>query len=134
MFLGTVYIISAITFLVLDALWLGLIAKPLYTTEMGGLMADDPNMIAAAVFYVLYIFGVLYFAIMPHMSGGSLTQVAISGALFGLIAYATYDLTGLAVIQNWSTKLAIIDIIWGAVVTCLSAVTGYWAAVKFVAP
>ena len=90
-----------------------------------------PNLLPAAAFYSLYVVGVVIFAIMPAVRSGAWTDAALYGALFGFFAYATYDLTNLAVLRGYSTTLALVDLSWGAVVTALTATGGYLLARTF---
>lgn len=111
--------IAFLVFLVLDAIWLGLIAKKMYKNKIGHLMAAKPNYIAALVFYVFYIIGLTFFVIQPAIASASITTAIFSGLMFGAITYATYDLTNLATLKNWPLSLTLIDIAWGALL-CMS--------------
>ena len=106
---------------ILDFIWLGFIAKKLYYGEMGKLLLDKPNMLPALLFYVIYIVGVVVFVINPALSKDSLAYAAGYGALFGLVAYAAYDLTSLSVVKDFSVKVTVIDLIWGAFLTAVVA-------------
>lgn len=125
------YIASAVTFLALDALWLGVVAQKMYQREFGPLLLEKPNMAAAAIFYALYIFGVVFFAVKPALEAGSWSRALIHGALFGLIAYATYDLTNLATLKGFPFKVVIPDLAWGAFVSAAAALAGYAASSRF---
>lgn len=129
--IAVAYIASALAFLAADMLWLGVVARDLYRTQMGDLLAPNPNLAAAAAFYALYIAGVVYFAIWPALASGSWTAALVSGAIFGLIAYGAYDLTNLAVLRGFPAGLAIIDMAWGAVLTATAATAGFFAARAF---
>ncbi|MDX9893198.1 MAG: DUF2177 family protein [Patescibacteria group bacterium] len=109
------YLISLIIFLAIDLVWLGMVAKNIYQQQLGQLMRPNPNWLAAIIFYAIYVVGILVFIVYPYQQ--NLTKVLLMGALFGFIAYATFDLTSLAVIKNWPLKMTIIDLIWGAVLT-----------------
>ena len=122
------YIGSAVTFLALDALWLGVVAQKMYQREFGPLLLEKPNMAAAAVFYTLYIFGVVFFAVKPALEAGSWTRALLYGAIFGLIAYATYDLTNLATLKGFPARVVLPDLAWGAFVSAAAAIGGYAAA------
>lgn len=102
--------------LALDALWLGLIAKNFYQKEIGLLMKTEINWIAAFAFYVLFVIGLVNFVIIPAIEKGSWVHSLSLGALFGLICYATYDLTNLATFKDWPLSVTIVDMIWGAVI------------------
>ena len=128
------YVAAAIIFLGLDSLWLGLVARRWYRAWMGGLMRERPNFSAAAVFYLFYLVGLVYFAVAPALSAsGGWTEAAGSGALFGLIAYGTYDMTNLSTVRGWSVTMCVVDMTWGAVLSGLSAACGYLAVVVLAA-
>lgn len=101
----------------LDSLWLTKISPKLYKEQIGHLMADKPNLPAAGLFYIIYILGLVVFVVQPAVDKGSVLYAATRGALFGLVAYATFDLTSLAVLKNWPLKITLIDLTWGAVLT-----------------
>jgi uncharacterized membrane protein len=122
---------AALVFLVLDALWLGIIAKNFYFTRLNGLLRDKPDLGVAAIFYAGYLAGVVYFAVAPALQDGGLVRAVIAGALLGLFAYGTYDLTNLATLKNYPVSVAIVDMIWGMLLTAATAGAGYWAATKF---
>lgn len=108
----------------LDVLWLGFIAKPLYQNGIGHLMAERPNLWAAGAFYLLYALGLTVFAVMPHADDSGWSGTASRAALFGLVAYATYDLSNLATLKSWPIGLALIDMAWGSALSAMSAVAG----------
>lgn len=109
----------------LDFVWLGYLSKKLYASEMGSLLLEKPNMVAALLFYVIYVIGVIVFVVNPALEKGSLMHAAGYGALFGLVAYATYDLTNLAVIKGFTTKIVVIDLLWGTLLTAVGASVAY---------
>jgi uncharacterized membrane protein len=115
---------TAIVMVALDMLWLGVIAKPLYQSGIGHLMADKPNIGVAVVFYLLYALGVVIFAVAPQHGGSGWGTTLAMGALFGFFAYATYDLTNLATLRDWPWRLSLIDIAWGTSVSAASAAGG----------
>ena len=121
-----VYLTFLITLLVIDLIWLLGVAKNLYQQEMGDLMATEPKLIAGLAFYLLYAIGVCIFVIVPALSKQSWIYAVQYGALFGFFCYMTYDLTNLAVIRNFPTGLAFIDIAWGSAVTAVAAGIAYW--------
>jgi uncharacterized membrane protein len=125
------YTLSFIVFLIIDFIWLGLIAKDMYKKQIGHLMADQVNWIAALIFYLLFVAGVFVFAILPAVEKNSWSSAVILGALFGMFTYATYDLTNLATLKAWPIKLVFIDIIWGMFLTGSVAIAGFHI-VKFV--
>lgn len=112
-------------FLAIDAVWLRL-ARPLYVKELGTLLRGRPNFIAASLFYCTYIIGVEIFVLLPALQANSWLQACGLGAFFGAVAYATYDLTNLATLKNWSAKLTAIDIAWGAFVTATAAMVTFF--------
>ena len=124
------YIASAVSFLALDALWLGVVAQKLYQREFGPMLLEKPNMAAAVAFYALYLVGIVFFAVKPAIEAGSWSRAVLNGALFGLIAYATYDLTNLATLKGFPVRVVAPDLIWGAVVTTAAALAGYASASK----
>jgi uncharacterized membrane protein len=123
-----VYLTFLITLLVIDLIWLLGVAKNLYQQEMGDLMATEPKLIAGLAFYLIYALGVCIFVIVPALSKQSWIYAVQYGALFGFFCYMTYDLTNLAVIRNFPTGLAFIDIAWGSAVTAVAAGIAYWVA------
>jgi uncharacterized membrane protein len=122
---ATAYAATFIVFCGLDFLWLGFVAKGYYQSQVGTLLLEKPNLPVAALFYILYIVGVLIFAVLPALEVGQWSRALFYGALFGFFAYATYDLTNLATLKGWSPGLALLDLAWGAVVTGISATAGY---------
>lgn len=126
------YIITLITFLGIDSIWLTLIAPKFYQSQIGGLMKKSPNLVAALIFYLLFVVGILYFVLLPNFENKSLVKIAISGALFGLITYATYDLTNLAVAKDWPLIVTIVDMIWGTVLSTVVAIISYLLISKFI--
>ena len=118
-----IYAAVFFTMVVIDMIWLRVIAVQWYADGMGPLLSDKPNLIAAAAFYLLFPVGLLIFAVMPG-EASSVLRVAVMGALFGFFAYATYDLTALAVIKNWPVGLTFLDLAWGTLVSGLSAAAG----------
>ena len=121
-----VYLIAVVSFFAIDMVWLGVVAKNLYREQIGFIMKTNFNWIAAFSFYFLYIFGLVYFVINPALESGQITHAIFAGALFGLITYATYDLTNLATLENWPLKITIIDLIWGTVLgSSVSTLTYY---------
>ncbi|WP_068324425.1 DUF2177 family protein [Polynucleobacter yangtzensis] len=121
-----IYASFLVTLIAIDLIWLLGIAKNLYRDQMGDLMANEPKLIAGLAFYLLYAIGVCIFVIVPALSKQSLIYALQYGALFGLFCYMTYDLTNLAVIRNFPTQLALIDIAWGSFVTAVCSGIAYW--------
>jgi len=107
------YLIAFILFFVIDLLWLGIIAKDIYKKYLGHLMSTQNNWIAAIIFYLLFIGGLVFFVIMPAVEAGSIGKALLYGALFGFLTYATYDLTNLATLKDWPIQITLIDLTWG---------------------
>ena len=127
-----VYALTLLTFLACDAVWLGVVAKGLYRRELGHLLAPEVRWWAALVFYLIYVVGVLVLVVLPGR-GGSLATVAALGALFGFVAYATYDLTNLATLREWPLLVTAVDLVWGAVLTAATAAAG-WLYARWLLP
>lgn len=115
----------------IDWIWLGYVAKRLYEAEIGKLLLDKPLMGPAVLFYALYVVGIVMFAVNPAIEKQSWQYALGMGSLFGFIAYATYDLTNLATLKGWSTKIVVIDMLWGAVLTGAVAVVTYLVVTKW---
>jgi uncharacterized membrane protein len=125
------YAIALPIFLAIDALWLGVIARSFYAERMGDLMADQPRWLVAAIFYMVYVVGVVHFAILPGVEQRSWQTAAWTGALFGFFCYLTYDATNLAVLKGYDPVIAIVDTIWGTVLTATTAGATAALALKF---
>ncbi len=124
------YFISLSVFLAIDMIWLGLIAKNFYAKQIGFLMKTDVNWLAAILFYLLFIVGVVAFVIIPAIEQKSWVHALRYGALFGLITYATYDLTNLATIKNWPMMVTVVDLIWGMTLSASVSAIVYLVANK----
>lgn len=122
------YLGAGLTFAAIDFVWLTTMTNRLYKPVIGPIMADKPDMKAAVAFYLISIAGTVFLAITPALKEGNWTRAAINGAVLGFVAYATYDLTNQATLEIWQTKLTVIDLIWGTVLTTISATGGYFAA------
>jgi uncharacterized membrane protein len=116
------YIIVFAIFLAIDAAWLMTAGRTFYVTEIGGLLRPEPNLAVAFAFYALYALGLLVFVVEPNIGKPSLLPAVITGGLFGLVAYATYDMTNLATLKGFTWRVAAIDMAWG---TFLSASVTY---------
>ena len=116
------YVVVVLAIALLDLLWLGVIAKPLYMRGMGHLMAEQPNFVAAALFYLVFAAGLMVFVLLPSGAQAGYAKLAITGALFGFFCYSVYDLTNLAVLKDWPVGLSIIDVAWGTLVGGVSVV------------
>lgn len=126
------YMIALMTFVAIDGLWLGLIAKNLYATELKGLMTNQVKWGAAVLFYILFIGFLIYFAIDPALQVQSAAIAMQKGALFGLATYATYDLTNYATLKGFPLKIVIIDLIWGTVLSASVASVAYLVYTKVI--
>lgn len=115
------YAIALAVFLVLDFIWLGWIASGLYQSELGPLLAPSVNFPAAIAFYLIYTAGLMFFVIGPSQAEGGWMRALLTGAAFGFVAYGTYDLSNLATLQGWSWKLSLVDMVWGATLTGVTA-------------
>ena len=121
------YLATLVAFFAVDLVWLGLVARTFYRKYLGFLMAPKVNWPAALIFYLLFVVGILVFAVLPGLESGSLKTTLLRAALFGLIAYATYDLTNLATLKDWPLTVTIVDLVWGTAVSVLVSVAGYFA-------
>jgi len=119
------YLLTFIVFLIIDMLWLGVVAKNLYQKYLGGFLSDNVNWTAAIIFYLLYVVGISIFAIYPSINKDSVSNAIIMGVLFGFFTYATYDLTNLATLKGWPIPIVIIDIIWGSVLSAAVSFSGF---------
>lgn len=127
-----IYFIALPILIGLDALWLGLVAKGFYKKHIGFLMRPDFNIWLALLFYLLYIAGLIFFVIAPGLDKNTVLQIFLKGAFFGLIAYATYDLTSGAIIKDWPGIVTIVDIAWGAFVSGTISAIVFWITIKFI--
>lgn len=119
------YAVSVPVFFIVDMIWLGIIAKGFYRKALEPLLTPNINWTAALLFYFLFLFGILIFALLPGMEKRSLVYTITMAALFGFIAYATYDLTNLATLRDWPLTLSIVDMIWGAFLSASTAAVTY---------
>jgi len=116
------YFATLIAFLAIDMVWLGLVARTFYRNYLGFLLTPTTNWAAALLFYLLFILGILVFVVVPGLQANSLKATLLRAALFGLVTYATYDLTNLATVKDWPVLITVIDMAWG---TVLSVLVGY---------
>jgi len=107
------YLIALVVFFLIDIFWLVVVARKLYQQELGYIMSPKPNWVAAGIFYLIFIGGVVFFVINPALEKNSWVYALLVGMLFGFITYSTYDLTNLATLKDWPIKITIIDLIWG---------------------
>ncbi len=118
------YFITMVTMFVLDLIWLSMLAKPLYQQGIGHLMAGEPKLIYAGIFYVVYVFGLMRYAIVPNIALKGIKATFIAAATFAFFVYASYDFTNLALLKDWPLPLSIIDIVWGMLLSGVSASAG----------
>ena len=124
------FIIALPVFFIVDMVWLVLVAKKFYQENIGFLMKPDINWFAAIIFYLLFITGLVIFVISPAVEKHSWVHALIFGALFGLITYATYDLTNLATLKDWPLLVTVVDLIWGSVLASSISLITYIIANK----
>lgn len=129
MFLKT-YLVTLPVFLAIDMVWLIIISKKFYAQHLGYLMKTNVNFVAAGLFYLLFVVGLVVFSVSPALEKNSWLQALLLGALLGLISYATYDLTNLATIKDWPLVVTIVDIIWGTVLGALVSLVSYFIVTK----
>lgn len=124
------YLIALPVFFAIDMVWLGLVANNFYKKHIGFLMTSEVNWIAALIFYLLFIAGLVIFVISPALEKNSLLTALLLGALFGLITYATYDLTNLATIKNWPLLVTVVDLLWGMTISASVSTISFLIAKK----
>jgi uncharacterized membrane protein len=124
------YLIALPVFFIIDMIWLGLIAKNFSAKQIGFLMKNNINWTAAIIFYLLFIVGLVVFVVSPALEKNSWIIAIILGALFGLITYATYDLTNLSTIKDWQLLITIVDLIWGMVLASSVSLITFFIASK----
>jgi uncharacterized membrane protein len=115
------YLVSAVVFLAMDVAWLTLMGQRLYQTEIGQLLAKSVRPVPAVGFYLIYVTGMVFFAVRPALASGQLTTAIVNGVALGLVCYATYDLTAQATMAVWSVKVTLYDLAWGMLATGASA-------------
>lgn len=124
------WLAALVPFCMLDFVWLGVMGPRLYKPALGDLVAPSPRLGPAVVFYILYLAGLAWFAVRPSLAGGGLRVAALNGALFGLFAYATYDLTNQATLRVWPTRVTVLDVAWGALASGLAAMISYMVTAR----
>ena len=122
------YVATLIVFLAIDAVWLGIMGKALYRPTLGDILMPSFNPAPAVFFYLLYIVGILIFATTPAFQSGRWTSALLYGALLGFFCYGTYDFTNMATLRNWSLQITLADLVWGTVLTGVSATLGVLVA------
>jgi uncharacterized membrane protein len=124
------FFIALPVFFVIDMVWLVLVAKKFYDQQIGFLLKPDINWVAAIIFYLLFIAGLVIFVISPALEKNTWVHALLYGAFFGLVTYATYDLTNLATIKDWPVLVTIVDLIWGSVLAASISVITYFIAIR----
>jgi len=124
------YITAFLVFVTIDMIWLGFIAKNFYQKQIGFLIKDNINWPAAIIFYFLFIVGLVIFVVSPSIEKGLWTHALFFGAFFGLITYATYDLTNLSTLKDWPILVTVVDIVWGTFIASSVSVITYFIAGK----
>lgn len=122
------YAATLLTFVALDAVWLLLVASGFFKSQLGALLREQPNLVPAAMFYPIYAAGLLVLVVAPALRGRSAPAAALKGAVFGLTAYATFDLTNLAILEGWTLAVSLVDMAWGTNATAVACLGGYYAA------
>ena len=126
------YLVSLAAFFAIDMLWLGLAARSFYQQQIGFLMTPSPNWFVAIIFYLLFIVSLLVFVILHGLAANSLKTTLLRAALFGLVTYATYDLTNLATLKDWPALLSIVDMLWGTVLSVLVSYVSFMAGKRLI--
>lgn len=125
------YFATLIAFFAIDMLWLGLVARGFYRRQLGFLLSSQTNWVAAIIFYLLFIAGILVFVVLPGLEADSIRTTILLGALFGLVTYATYDLTNLATVKNWPLAVTVVDLAWGTFLSIAVSCSGFFAGKWF---
>jgi uncharacterized membrane protein len=120
------YFLTLLIFLIIDFVWLKYVAKNFYARHLAHLMRERFNFAVAGGFYLVYVAGIVYFAVIPALDGGLWHIAVLNGTLLGLIAYGTYDLTNLATLKDWPAIVSVVDLAWGGVLTGTTALLGYY--------
>jgi uncharacterized membrane protein len=128
MLYAIIYAAILVPFGLLDAVWLSVMGKVLYKPTLGDILLPTVNLPPAIVFYLLYPIGIMVFAVMPALKAGSVTPALMYAALFGALAYATYDLTNFATLRNWTLQITLFDIVWGGFASAVAAAVSYYVA------
>ena len=124
------YFLTLFIFLGIDMFWLGWVAPKFYKSQIGHLMAETANLPAAGVFYLLFIGALVYFIVGPAIGAEEIRNVILRGGLFGLVTYATYDLTNLATLRDWPLLVTVVDLVWGVVLTATTSALSVWLGRK----
>jgi uncharacterized membrane protein len=122
------YLASLVVFFAVDMVWLGLVASSFYKKHLGYLMSPSVNWLAAIIFYLLFVVGILVFVVLPGIKENSLPNTILRAVLFGLITYATYDLTNLATVKDWPLMITLVDLGWGMALSAIVSIAGFYLA------
>ena len=122
------YALTVPVFFIIDLVWLGVVAKGFYQKNLKYILSPNVNWTAAIIFYLMYIAGILIFAVLPGVAKDSVRHAALWGALFGFFTYATYDLTNLALLKDWPLNIVVVDILWGVVLCTVVAALSFYIA------
>lgn len=125
------YLVSLVFFIIFDLLWIGVIAKKMYAEKLSFIMSPQINFVPVILFYLLFVVGLLLMVVFPAIEKKSWTHALLYGILFGLVTYATYDLTNLATLKNWPLSITIIDLIWGSFLSAATSIISFFAIQKF---
>lgn len=119
------YAATAIVFFAVDFVWLSKVSTSFYRSRLGDVLLDQPNLMIAGLFYLFYVGGIVYFAVVPALADGGWSKALIAGLILGFVAYGTYDLTNLSTLRGWSWQVSAVDLAWGTVLTGTAAVAGF---------
>lgn len=119
------YAASLLIFLIIDVLWIKTVMRPIFERSIGHMMLEDPKIGPAAAFFVVYLAGVTFFAVIPAVEAGSWSVAALHGMFLGVLAYGTYDATNFATLKGWTLKMSAIDTAWGGFISAIAATAGY---------
>lgn len=122
------YVCTALVFLVIDAVWLTMMGDRFYKPLMGDMVLKDFRLAPAIAFYLIYVAGMVFFAITPAIANGKWSTALVYGAAFGFFAYATYDLTNQATLRSWPMVVTVVDLAWGTCLTAAASALGFIAA------
>ncbi len=126
------YLITFIVYFTIEMVWLGLLARKIYEKHLGYLMADKPNLMVSLIYFIIVVWGLIFFAIYPALTKSSLSYAIIAGALFGFMTYATYSMTNLATLKDWPLFITLIDVSWGTVLNSLTAGLSFYIIKMFI--
>lgn len=119
------YLVAFVVFFAIDLVWLGVVAKNMYKEHLGFIMSPNVNWVAAIGFYMVFIAGLIFFALNPAIEKNSIVYAILVGGFFGFITYATYDMTNLATLKDWPVFITVVDIIWGTVLCSLTTTVSF---------